>query len=125
MKGVKDPKKFQERNDFVRTLFKNNCEERAKEGYIDPPLSAPKAQQLFKARFGVFMNSQRMYDLRREIFIANGLDSKGRPIKSNKNDAKKTAEVHELQPNTSTEGTTTSVNSDPSDPLENVAVVTV
>jgi hypothetical protein len=81
MKGVKigTEGNAAERAEFIRNLFLNDCQERAKVGFIDRPLSAPLAQKAFRKRFGVGLNSQKLYQLRRDAFLEFGLDKNGRP----------------------------------------------
>jgi len=82
LKGVRprDENRVKERNDFVRDLFVQDFKVRSTRNFVDPPLSAPKAQKEFKKRFGVQMNSQRLYDMRKGIFAEQGLDHLGRPL---------------------------------------------
>lgn len=82
MKGVKpnQEEKSKDRTQFVRDMFKKDCQVRAQVGYVDQPLSAPRAQQEFKKKFKVGMNSQRMYQIRAEVFSSCGLDLRGRPL---------------------------------------------
>jgi hypothetical protein len=81
MKGVKprNENKTKERIQFMRELFREDCRDRARLGYVDPPLSAPKAQEEFRKKFKVGMNSQGLYKIRAEVFAEAGLDGRGRP----------------------------------------------
>lgn len=84
MKGVKaaDVEKVTKRNSFVKEMFEKDCKERAKDGFIDAPLSAPEAQRLYKGRYHVQINSQRLYRLRAEVWQKFGLDDEGKPSRS-------------------------------------------
>jgi hypothetical protein len=116
MKGVKaeDVEKTVKRDSFVRELFERDCRERAKHGFIDEPLSAPKAQKLFKGRYHVQLNSQRMYKLRDEVWKKWGLDDEGKPPRNG----------HALRP--ATNGHTNGVQvaaRNPDDPAYHVAII--
>lgn len=86
MRGVRirDVAKIQERNEYVKKIFAEDCKARAEHGFTDPPLSAPAMQKTFKKQYGVQMNSQRMYNLRKEVFKDFKLDSRGRPNRAAK-----------------------------------------
>lgn len=81
MRGIKPSheSKARERMQFMREMFLDDCRERARIGYVDPPLSAPKAQAAFRRKFKVGMNSQGLYKIRGEVFEEMGLDRRGRP----------------------------------------------
>jgi hypothetical protein len=118
MKGVKaeDVEKHLKRDQFVRELFEKDCQDRAKHGFIDEPLSAPKAQKAFKGRFHVALNSQRMYRLRNEVWAKHGLDDKGKPPRRTVLPG-----MRQLVPQNGTP--LQAAARDPNDPLFNVAVV--
>lgn len=118
MKGVKaeDVEKVEKRNNFVKELFEKDCRERAKHGFIDEPLSAPKAQKAFKGRFHVQLNSQRLYRLRAEVWKKFGLDEEGKPPRN------KLPGVAQLRPRTNGVPIQAAAR-DPNDPLFNVAIV--
>lgn len=122
MKGVKEKNlvKWEERNDFVKKLFEADCAVREKEGFIDPALSAPRAQSAFKKRFGVGLNSQRMYTIRRGVFKEHDLDERGRPLPGR---VKRLPGVPTLQAGSGPG--LTAANRDPSDPMFHVAVVPI
>lgn len=124
MKGVKkeDEGKVTRRTEFVNKLFMDDCLKRAKDGFIDEPLSGPKAQQVFKHRFGVYLNSQRMFAIRQTVFSQYGLDVEGKPQRVG---APALPGVAQLTPSTSKEPTLQSANRDPADPLFSVAIVSV
>lgn len=81
MKGVKPrhEERTRERVQFMKELFRQDCRDRARVGYVDPPLSAPRAQEEFRKKFKVGMNSQALYKIRAEVFAEAGLDGRGRP----------------------------------------------
>lgn len=127
MKGVKkeNEKRKLERDNFVRELFVEDTETRIKaqfktdDDFYLEPLSGPKAQALFKKRFKVPMNSQRLFDLRREIWAQFNLDKNGRPTTK--------TTILEGVPTLQPQGgqALTSANRDPNDPLFHVALIKI
>lgn len=81
MKGVKkgNEDRVLKRRAWIADRFRRDCRERMARGYVDPPLSPGKCNDEFRVKFHTSLNSQRMYQLRAEIFKEFGLDKKGRP----------------------------------------------
>ncbi len=118
MKGVKaeDVERVQKRTAFVIETFEKDCKERAKDGFIDEPLSAPQMQRLYKGRYHTTLNSQRLYKLRAQVWEKFGLDEHGKPPRN------KLPGVKQLVPRTNGAPIQAAAR-DPNDPLFNVAIV--
>ncbi len=122
MKGVKagDVEKKQKRDNYVREIFERDCIERAKHGFIDEPMSAPRAQELYRGRYHVGLNSQRMYNLRAEVWKKFGLDKSGKPPR---NGLTKLPGVAQLAARNGGGAPLQVAMRDPSDLVHNVAIV--